>query len=216
MAKTIIHLINAVAHVINRDKDASGHLTVAFVPNYSVSLAELIIPAADLSEQISTAGSEASGTSNMKLALNGALTIGTLDGANIEIRQAVGPENFFLFGLTAADVEAMNVSGYRPTDYYHENFELQRALNMIRDGYFSPERRDTFQPVTEALLRNGDPFFILPDFASYIGCQQAVEASYRNQDAWVTKSILNAAHMGYFSSDRTIREYARDIWKVDV
>jgi starch phosphorylase len=214
MAKTIIHLINAVANVINHDKDANGRLTVVFVPNYSVSLAELIIPAADLSEQISTAGSEASGTSNMKMALNGALTIGTLDGANIEIRQAVGPENFFLFGLNAGEVEEMKKSEYRPTDYYHGNAELRRALNMIRDGYFSPERRDMFQPVTEALLRNGDPFFILADFAPYLSRQHAVEVEYRDQESWIRKSILNAAHMGYFSSDRTIREYAQDIWGV--
>jgi starch phosphorylase len=196
MAKTIIHLINAVANVINHDKDVAGRLAVVFVPNYSVSLAELIIPAADLSEQISTAGSEASGTSNMKMALNGGLTIGTLDGANIEIRDAVGPENFFLFGLNTAEIEAMKKSGYRPTDYYHGNAELRRALDLIRDGYFSPERRDMFQPVTEALLRNGDPFFILADFASYLACQKTVETAYRDQETWTQRSILNTARMG--------------------
>lgn len=214
MAKTIIHLINAVANVINRDPDTAGRLAVAFVPNYSVSLGELIIPAAELSEQISTAGSEASGTSNMKLALNGALTIGTLDGANIEIRDAVGPENFFLFGLKTSEIEEMKRNGYRPTDYYQRNAELRRALDMIRDGHFSPERRDMFQPVTESLLRNGDPFFLLADFASYLACQQIVERAYLDQDNWTRRSILNTASMGPFTSDNTVRAYAEEIWQV--
>jgi starch phosphorylase len=152
----------------------------------------------------------------MKMALNGALTIGTLDGANIEIRQSVGPENFFLFGLNARDVEEMKKAGYHPADYYHGIPELRRALDMISDGFFSPQRKDTFQPITETLLRNGDPFFILADFASYLACQRSVEAAYLDQEAWLTKSILNVAHMGYFSSDRTIREYARDIWQIKV
>jgi starch phosphorylase len=216
MAKKIIHLIHAVAGVVNRDPKLAGRLKVVFVPNYGVSAAELIIPAADLSEQISTAGSEASGTSNMKLALNGALTVGTLDGANIEIRSAVGAENFFLFGLDTAQVQEHIRSGYKPRDYYLQNPALARALDMIRDGFFSPEQPDVFQPIVDALLRPGEPFMVLADFSSYVECQERIRALYAEPDAWARKSILNVARMGYFSSDRTIREYARDIWSVSV
>jgi glycogen phosphorylase len=216
MAKTIIHLVNSVADVINRDKATAQRLALVFVPNYSVSLAEIIIPAAELSEQISTAGSEASGTSNMKMSLNGAVTIGTLDGANIEIREAVGAENFFLFGLDAAEVEAMKQRGHDPAEFYRSNGELRRAIDMIRDGYFSPNRRDLFRPVIDALLRPGEPFLVLADFAAYAACQQTVEDAYRDQDAWIRRSIMNTARIGRFSSDHTVRAYARDIWKVPV
>jgi len=216
MAKKIIHLIHAVAGVVNRDPKLEGRLKMVFIPNYGVSLAELIIPAADLSEQISTAGSEASGTSNMKLALNGALMIGTLDGANIEIQEAVGAENFFLFGLNAEQVEEKIRSGYQPLDCYHQNPELAHALDMIRDGFFSPEQPDVFQPIVDALLRPREPFMVLADFAAYAACQERVSTLYAELESWTRNTILNVARMGYFSSDRTVREYARDIWNVDV
>lgn len=216
MAKNIIHLINAVGDKVNSDPSVGDRLKVIFIPNYSVSLAEAVIPATELSEQISTAGSEASGTSNMKLAINGALTIGTLDGANIEIREAVGAENFFLFGLNAAEVEERKRLGYQPSDYYYYNVELKRAVDMIRDGYFSPERRDAFHPIVDALLRPDDPFFVLADFESYFACQQRVEKAYRDPDWWARCSILNTAKMSRFSSDNTVRAYAEEIWKVPV
>ena len=212
MAKLIIKLINDVADVVNNDPHVANRLKVVFLPNYDVSTAEEIIPAADLSEQISTAGTEASGTGNMKLALNGALTIGTLDGANIEIRNEVGEDNIFIFGLTAEQVARVKASGYQPWDYYHANEELREALDMIGSGFFSTDEQDRFKPIVDALLRYGDHYLLLADYASYIACQKEVEAAYRDQDQWVKKAILNVANMGKFSSDRTIMQYAEQIW----
>ena len=211
-AKLTIKLINDVADIVNNDPVVHGRLKVVFIPNYDVTTAQDIIPAADLSQQISTAGTEASGTGNMKLALNGALTIGTLDGANIEIRQEVGAENFFIFGLTTPEVANLHQAGYSPLDHYQNNDELRHVLDMIRDGYFSPDERDRFQPIFDALTTDGDRFLLLADYASYIACQQDVETLYRDREGWVRKAILNVAHMGKFSSDRTIGEYAKHIW----
>jgi starch phosphorylase len=212
MAKLIIKLINDVADVVNNDPHVSNRLKVVFVPNYDVSTAEDIIPAADLSEQISTAGTEASGTGNMKLALNGALTIGTLDGANVEIRNEVGEDNIFIFGLTTEEVTRVKASGYQPWDYYHANNELREVLNMIGSGFFSPDEPDRFKPIVDTLLRNGDNYLLLADYASYIACQKEVETAYKDQEQWVKKAILNVANMGKFSSDRTIMQYAEQIW----
>src|SRR5262245_47704954 len=186
-----------------------GRLRVAFLENYGVSVAEVIIPAADLSEQISTAGTEASGTGNMKFALNGALTIGTMDGANIEIREEVGAENIFIFGLTAAEVEARRPS-YDPREVYRADQELARALDMIGSGAFSPNAPDLFRPVVDSLL-NGDPYFVLADYRSYISCQEEVARAYLDRAEWTSRSILNVARMGKFSSDRTIRQYADEV-----
>jgi len=189
-----------------------GLLKVVFLPNYGVSLAEDMIPAADLSEQISTAGTEASGTGNMKLALNGALTIGTLDGANIEIGNEVGGENIFIFGLTTDEVAGLRASGYQAMDYYRANEELRQVLDMISSGYFSQEEPDRFKPVVDNLLKHGDHYLLLADYASYVACQEKVDAAYRDQRQWVRKAILNVANMGEFSSDRTILQYAEQIW----
>jgi starch phosphorylase len=213
MAKLIIKLINDIADIVNNDPVAASRLKVVFIPNYGVTTAENIIPAADLSEQISTAGTEASGTGNMKLALNGALTIGTLDGANVEIMQEVGASNIFIFGLNAQDVERTRANGYRPLDYYHANSELREVIDMIASGFFSPEDPGRFGPIVDALLAHGDHYLLLADYASYISCQKDVEAAYRNQDEWIKKAILNIANMGKFSSDRTIMQYAEHIWE---
>jgi starch phosphorylase len=188
---------------------------VVFLPNYCVSQAEIVIPAADLSEQISTAGMEASGTGNMKFALNGALTIGTLDGANIEIRDLVGHENFFLFGLTEEEVVQMRAQGYNPWAIYENDVELHKALDMIACGHFSPENKDLFRPIIDALLHNGDYYMVLADYRSYIQAQEAVSTAYRDTSRWARMSILNTARMGFFSSDRAIMEYASRIWNVD-
>ena len=212
MAKLTIKLINDVADIINHDPAARGLLKVAFIPNYDVTTASDIIPAADLSQQISTAGTEASGTGNMKLALNGALTIGTLDGANIEIKDEVGEDNIFIFGLTTEEVAALRARGYNPWDYYHANGELKWALEMIASGYFSPDQADRFQPIVHALTRGGDNYLLLADYVSYIGAQERVNALYRDPVQWNRRAILNVAGMGKFSSDRTIREYATQIW----
>jgi starch phosphorylase len=214
MAKLVIKLINDVAEIVNHDPAVRGLLRVVFVPNYDVTTASDIIPAADLSEQISTAGTEASGTGNMKLALNGALTIGTLDGANIEIREEVGEDNIFIFGLTAQEVAALRRDGYNPWDYYHANGELRQALDMIGSGYFCPGECGRFRPIVDALTHGGDHFLLLADYASYVACQEQVDALYRDPRQWARKAILNVAGMGRFSSDRTIREYAEEIWKV--
>ncbi|OHD23775.1 MAG: glycogen phosphorylase [Spirochaetes bacterium GWB1_66_5] len=214
MAKLIIRLIHAAAERVNDDPDLDGRLKVVFLPNYGVSLAERIMPGADLSEQISTAGTEASGTGNMKFALNGALTIGTLDGANVEIREEVGEENFFLFGLTAAEVAQQQARGYDPRELFDSNPTLRGALDLIASGALSPGQPDLFVPIVAGLLDHGDPYMLLEDFDSYLNCQQRVAAAYRDQEAWTRMSILNVARMGRFSSDRTIREYADEIWGV--
>ena len=211
-AKLIIKLINSVAAVVNADPQVNGKMKVVFLANYRVSLAERIFPASDLSEQISTAGKEASGTGNMKFALNGALTIGTLDGANIEIRDEVGHENFFLFGLTAQEVQELLRRGYRPRDHYEQNPELRAVLDLINGGFFEPEHPELFRPVVQSLL-DQDPYLLLADFASYVECQQRVQQAFLDPQRWTKMAILNVARMGKFSSDRTIREYADQIWK---
>ena len=214
MAKLIIKLINDVAEVINHDSAVAGRLKVLFVPNYNVSHAMELIPAVDLSEQISTAGTEASGTSNMKMALNGALTIGTLDGANIEIREEVGEDNFFIFGLTAEGIRDLRMGGYNPWDYYHGNPDLGQALDMVANGHFSPDEVGRFRPLIDSLLTGGDRYCVLADFASYIESQERVDRLYDTPDDWARKALLNVAGSGRFSSDRTIREYADVIWNI--
>ena len=214
LAKLIIKLINSVGAVINDDPDVKGRLKVVFLANYGVTLAELIIPAADLSEQISTAGTEASGTGNMKFALNGALTIGTLDGANIEIMEEVGRDNIFIFGLDAEEVAALKERGYNPRDYYSRQPELKQALDMIAGGAFSPDTPDLFKPIGDALLNQGDSYLVLADYASYVACQEEVAGLYLDQDEWARRAVRNSAGMGKFSSDRTIAEYASEIWDV--
>ncbi|EKN6167908.1 glycogen phosphorylase [Yersinia enterocolitica] len=213
-AKQIIRLINDVAKVINNDPRINNLLKVVFIPNYSVSLAQLIIPAADLSEQISLAGTEASGTSNMKFALNGALTIGTLDGANVEIREHVGEDNIFIFGNTTEQVEALRKSGYNPRKYYDEDPELHLALTQIATGAFSPEEPHRYTSLFDSLVNLGDHYQLLADYRSYVDTQEQVDTLYRHPDEWTRKTILNIANMGYFSSDRTIQEYADDIWHI--
>ncbi len=212
-AKLIIQLIHSVADVVNNDPATRGLLKVAFIPNYNVTTAGDIIPAADLSEQISTAGTEASGTGNMKLALNGALTIGTRDGANVEIRDEVGEENIFLFGLTCDEVKDLARTGYRPVDHGHANPDLVQALDMIGQGYFSPESPDMFRSITDSLWQH-DPYLLMADYASYMDCQERVDALYCDPAAWARRAILNVAKMGRFSADRTICEYAEHIWHV--
>ncbi len=211
MAKLVIKLVNAVAEIVNKDPDVRDRLKVVFLANFNVSLGEKIYPAADLSEQISTAGKEASGTGNMKFAMNGALTIGTLDGANIEIREEAGAENFFLFGLTAEEVAAMKMQGYNPMAYYHNDPELRGVIDRIASGYFSHGNRDLFKPLIDSLLYH-DQYMLMADFRAYVECQVKVAAAYLDQDHWTRMSILNAARMGKFSSDRTIHEYVTEIW----
>lgn len=215
MAKLHIKLINSVAETVNNDPDIKDKLKIVFLPNYQVSLAERIIPAADISEQISTAGMEASGTGNMKLSLNGALTIGTLDGANIEIREEVGEENIFIFGLTVDQIEQLRHHGYRSGDYYESNSELKQALDQIASGTFSNGDTELFQPIVEALLDENDYFLVLADYQDYIRAQSEVDQLYKKREEWIRKSILNTARMGYFSSDRTILEYARNVWNFE-
>jgi starch phosphorylase len=213
IAKLIIKLINAVGEVVNTDPRVADHLKVIFMPNFNVTLGEKIYPAAELSEQISLAGLEASGTGNMKFALNGAVTIGTLDGANIEIRERVGAENFFLFGLTAEEVTALKASGYAPSDYVQRNAELKQALDQIAGGYFSHGDKNLFSPIVDNLLQR-DPYLVTIDYASFIAQQDAVDAAYRDAESWTRKSILNTARCGFFSSDRAVRQYCEDIWKI--
>ncbi|MEX1168107.1 MAG: glycogen/starch/alpha-glucan phosphorylase [Hydrogenophaga sp.] len=212
-AKLIIRLINDVATVVNADPRVGDRLKVVFIPNYSVSLAEIIIPAADLSEQISTAGTEASGTGNMKFALNGALTIGTLDGANVEIRDNVGDDNIFIFGNTTPEVAAIRTAGYQPGALLEELPELQRVLEAIRDGRFSPEEPERYQSIYDMLVNWGDHYLLLADYASYVAAQGRVDEAYRNPAQWTRQAIHNVAAMGAFSSDRTIAEYADSIWR---
>jgi starch phosphorylase len=207
--------MNAVGDVVNNDPEVRGRLKVVFIPDFNVKNAQRIYPAADVSEQISTAGKEASGTGNMKLALNGALTIGTLDGANIEIRNAVRPENFFLFGLTADEVAEHWRNGYRPRQFYEQNTELRGVIDAIASGAFSPGERHLFRPLTDSLLFH-DPFMVLADYQSYIETQSSLATAYRDSQQWTSMSILNVARMGGFSSDRAIREYCRDIWSIKI
>ncbi len=214
MAKLVIRLINDVADMINLDPHVGDLLKVVFLPNYDVSSAEIIMPASELSEQISTAGTEASGTGNMKLALNGALTIGTLDGANIEILEEVGEENIFIFGLTTQEVVDLRARGYNPWDCYNANAELKQALDMIANGFFSVCEPDRYRPIYENLTWNGDHYLLLADYTGYVAAQDEVGRIYQNPDEWSRRAILNVAHMGKFSSDRTIREYAQKVWGV--
>lgn len=214
MAKHIIHLINDVAEVINNDPQIGDKLKVVFIPNYSVSLAQLIIPAADLSEQIPLAGMEASGTSNMKFALNGALTIGTLDGANVEMLEHVGEDNIFIFGNTAEEVEALRRNGYTPRDYYERDEELYQTLTQIGTGLFSPDEPYRYRDLLDSLLNFGDHYQVLADYRSYVDCQDKLDELYRDPTAWTRKSIHNIAGMGYFSSDRSVSEYAQKIWGI--
>ena len=215
IAKSIIRLINGVASVVNGDQQTAGLLKVVFLPDFNVSSGQHVYPAADLSEQISTAGKEASGTGNMKFSLNGALTIGTLDGANVEIRDAVGHENFFLFGLTAGEVSEEKARGYRPRDIYESNPELRETIDLIADGAFSDGDRERFRPLVDSLL-DRDDYMLLADYQAYADCQERVSAAFTDRRRWTEMSILNCARTGRFSSDRSIRDYCRDIWNVEV
>ncbi len=211
-AKLIVKLINDVARVINNDPAVRGLLKIVFIPNYNVSLAEVMVPAADLSEQISTAGLEASGTGNMKFALNGALTIGTLDGANVEIREHVGEDNIVIFGMTAEEVAARRSDGYDPRPVIEASRELSQALQAIASGVFSPDDRDRFRGLVDGIY-DSDWFMVSADFDAYARAQRSVDALFVDKAAWHAKTIRNTAHVGWFSSDRSIREYARDIWR---
>ncbi|HOO41597.1 MAG TPA: glycogen/starch/alpha-glucan phosphorylase, partial [Syntrophales bacterium] len=213
MAKLIIKFINSVADVVNRDPGMADRLKVVFFPDFNVKNGQKIYPAADLSEQISLAGKEASGTGNMKFSMNGAVTIGTLDGANAEIREEVGAGNFFLFGLTAQEVAALKARGYFPMDCYQKNEELRETIDLVRSGFFSKGDRGLFKPLVDTLL-DRDEYLLLADYRSYLDCQEKVNGTYLDRDRWIRMSILNVARMGKFSSDRSIREYAEKIWKV--
>jgi starch phosphorylase len=215
MAKLIIKLINSVGSVINSDRRANGWIQVLFVPDYRVSLAEKIIPAADISEQISTAGMEASGTSNMKLAMNGALTLGTMDGANIEIVEEVGLENAYIFGLSAEEVaERKHSWSYRPSQIYATDAAVRRVIDALTSDRFCPGEPGLFRPIGEKLLYDGEPYFHLADFASYVQTKQRVLSEFQDEEAWSRRAALNIARSGKFSSDRTIREYADQIWNI--
>lgn len=213
MAKLTIKLINSIGDTVNNDPEIGNKLKVLFIKNYSVSLAEMIIPASDLSEQISTAGYEASGTGNMKFALNGALTIGTLDGANIEIKEEVGDENIFIFGLKSNEVREIKSNGYNPKSYYENNPELKKVLDMLNNDYFNKNEPGIFKPVFDNLLNN-DAYLVMADYESYVKCQLNVEQNYKDRYNWIRKSIINTARAGKFSSDRTIRQYAEEIWHI--
>ncbi|MFZ0491259.1 MAG: glycogen/starch/alpha-glucan phosphorylase, partial [Salegentibacter sp.] len=214
MAKLIIRLITAVADLVNSDEEVKDKLRVAFLPNFNVKQAQQVYPAADLSEQISMAGKEASGTGNMKFALNGALTVGTLDGANVEIREEVGAENFFLFGQTTDEVEATRTTGYRPSEFYEQNPELKEVLDFLLSEELSGGNRELFRPLHDNLLQQ-DPYQLLKDYQSYIDCQEQIHEVWRKPKEWARKSILNVANMGKFSSDRSIKDYCEEIWKVE-
>lgn len=215
LAKNIIRAINKVGEKINNDPRIKDKLKVVFLPNYRVSLAESIIPASDLSEQISTAGKEASGTGNMKLALNGSLTIGTLDGANVEIEEEVGSENIFIFGLKVDEVEDLKNQGYNPWDYYYRNPELRAVIDWLSSDVFTDGETDAFLPIRKSILDHGDPFLVLADYASYCAAHENVDAAYKDKARWAKMAILNTARVGKFSSDRTIKEYCEDIWKIE-
>jgi starch phosphorylase len=210
-AKLIIQLAHDVARVVNSDPRCAGKLQLVFVPNYGVSVAEVLMPAADLSEQISTAGTEASGTGNMKFALNGALTIGTWDGANIEMAEAIGEDELFVFGLRAEDVRAVRALGYDPRLHYEENSPLRAVIDAIANGAFSPGDERRYRPLTDALLGQ-DNYLLLADFASYLEAQSRVDALYAQPEAWATRAWRNIAGMGAFSADRTVAEYVRKVW----
>jgi starch phosphorylase len=214
LAKLIIRLINGVAEVVNNDRHARDRLRVVFIPNFDVKHGQNLYPAADLSEQISTAGKEASGTGNMKFAMNGALTIGTADGANVEIREEAGADNFFLFGMTVDEIEQLRREGYRPAEHYAAHEGLRAAVDLVRDGVFSRGDRDLFRPLVDNLMHH-DPYLVFADYPSYDECQVQVDAAWRDRNRWTRMSILNAARMGKFSSDRAVREYMRDIWNVE-
>ncbi len=220
IAKLTIKLINAVAEVVNNDPSIGGKIKVVFIEDYRVSNAELIYPAADVSEQISTASREASGTSNMKFMLNGAITLGTMDGANVEIVEEVGKENAFIFGMSADEVIALEHDGsYDSNVYFNNDWEIHEVLMQMVNGFYSPENPDLFRPLFNTLVNNGsyksDPYFILKDFRSYAKAQEEVDRKYRDQDWWTRVAMLNMAHSGKFSSDRTIQEYIDDIWHLD-
>ena len=214
LAKLMIKLITSVGDVINRDPDMRGRLKLVFLPNFNVTNGQHVYPAADLSEQISTAGKEASGTGNMKFCMNGALTIGTLDGANIELREEIGAENFFLFGLSAEEVLALKSRGYRPMDYYAANPQLREVIDLLRSGFFTRGDTALLQPLLDNLMQH-DPYLLFADFAAYVECQEKVSAAYRDPEHWTRMAILNTARSGNFSSDRSIREYCADIWQVE-
>jgi starch phosphorylase len=214
MAKCIIKAINSVAAKINSDTRINDRLKVVFLPNYRVSLAQRIVPGADLSEQISTAGKEASGTGNMKLALNGALTIGTLDGANVEILEEVGAENIFIFGLVVEEVAALVKKGYKPQDFYNANDELRAVVDWVGSNYFTPDEPGCLNMLRDNLIHS-DPFLALADFQAYSDAHKKVDAAFKDRARWAKMAILNTACMGKFSSDRTIAQYASEIWKLD-
>ena len=214
MAKRIIKLITSVGEVVNNDPDVRDRLKVFFIPNYNVKIGHTVYPMTDLSEQISLAGKEASGTGNMKFSMNGALTIGTLDGANVEIREEVGAENFFLFGLTVEEVMETQRAGYSPREYYHSNEELKAAIDLIGSGHFSKGDQSLFRHIVDSLLYD-DQYMLFADYQSYIDCQEQVDRSYRDRQNWTRLSILNSARMGKFSSDRSIRDYCRKVWEVE-
>jgi starch phosphorylase len=213
MAKLIIRFINGIADVVNADPDMDGRLRVIFLADYNVKLGERVYPAADLSEQISTAGLEASGTGNMKFMMNGALTIGTLDGANVEIREQVGDDNFFLFGRTTEGIAELKAQGYRPWELIDSTPELPEVLHLIESGHFSNGDSELFRPLVQNLVES-DPYFVLSDFHDYLGAQDIVSRTWAKRSNWNRKSLLNTAHSGFFSSDRSISEYAETIWKV--
>jgi len=214
LAKDIIYAINKVADKVNNDERIKGKLKVVFLPNYRVSLAEKMIPAADVSEQISTAGKEASGTGNMKLALNGAITIGTLDGANIEIAEEVGEDNVVIFGLTVDEVKAVNKAGYSPWDYYYANPEIKAVLDWFETDYFTPGKPGELASIKHSLLEGGDPYLCLADFDGYSKAHEQVNAKYIDKQGWAKSAILNTAYMGKFNSDRSIQDYVDRIWKL--
>jgi starch phosphorylase len=213
LAKLMIRMITAVGDVVNRDPDVRDRLKVVFLPNFNVTNGQRVYPAADLSEQIATAGKEASGTGNMKFCMNGALTIGTLDGANIELRDEVGADNFFLFGLSTEEIFALKASGYRPIEYYNGNSDLREVIDLIRGGFFSRGDTELFRPLIDGLMHY-DPYMVFADYQSYLDCQAEAAAAYRDSERWTRMSILNTARSGRFSSDRTIREYCADIWRI--
>ena len=214
MAKQIIKLINSVGNVVNNDTEVGDKLKILFLPNYSVSMAEVLIPACDLSEQISTAGKEASGTGNMKFALNGALTVGTLDGANVEIKDCVGDENIYIFGLTVDEVHNLKSSGYNPHNYLQQGSHLRKVFDLIESGFFCPEDKDLFKPIVESITCQGDEYMIAADFDEYYNIQQEISKDFKDKTSWIKKCIANVANMGMFSSDRTIQQYADEIWNV--